>query len=557
MRQSPMLPRKHYLLLPLLLLALAGFLTEGVDARPLRGSVKWVVLLCTYTDAPPVPAGRDVAYFQQMVLDRGTGGLADYWDAISIGGLNLNGSVVRGWYRVPMTVAQARAKSGGPNPKRGELVTDCISAARTAPTNAYTVPSDAFVAVIHWPDVDFYGGGGRAFVTVNVDVGGLGHEMGHGLGFQHSFSDDPAYRNVSWAAIGEYDDPWDVMSYANVFAAPTARFGNRGPGVNAYHMDRMGWLPRERIITFGADGSTHATIMLAALPSASAAGAYLVRVPIDPGDPFRYLTVEYRRKSGMDAGIPSDIVLLHEIKPIAASDYRSFLLRERNPGRAPAQSYSFPGGRITVEPRGSGLSPDQARVTVTSDMAVRCISGFVWREATPADKVCVTPAVRQQARQDNSQAAARRNPQGGPFGPDTCRQGFVWREALANDRVCVIPQVRDQTRRDNAAADSRRNPSRSVFGPNTCAAGFVWREADHRDFVCVTPAVRQQVRRDNAQAAARRNPAGGPFGPDTCRQGFVWREAYPGDRVCVVPAARTQARQDNAAAASRLMKAGA
>src|SRR5262249_47554305 len=112
-----------------------------------------LVASLNYTDAPPIPSGRDPAYFQQMVLDRGTGGLADYWDAISIGGLNLNGSVVRGWYTVPMTVAQAKAKSGGPNPKRGELVTDCISAARTAPSNAFTVPSGAAVAVIHWPDV--------------------------------------------------------------------------------------------------------------------------------------------------------------------------------------------------------------------------------------------------------------------------------------------------------------------------------------------------------------------------------------------------------------------
>src|SRR5262245_40674459 len=83
----------------LAVLAIVGALLEGAGARPLRGSTKWAVLLCRYTDSPPIPAGRDVAYFQQMVIDRGTGGLADYWDAISIGGLNLNGSVVRGWYQ--------------------------------------------------------------------------------------------------------------------------------------------------------------------------------------------------------------------------------------------------------------------------------------------------------------------------------------------------------------------------------------------------------------------------------------------------------------------------
>jgi hypothetical protein len=537
-------------------LAIIGPTTAPPEARPLRGSTKWAILLCTYMGAPPIPASRDVTYFRQMLLDSGTGGLADYWSAISENGLNLNGSVVKGWYTVPMTVAQAQAKSGGPNPRRGELVTDCISAARTSAVDAYSVPAGMNVAVIHFPDVDFYGGGGRAFVTINVDVGGLGHEMGHGLGYNHSFSDDPTYRNVDWAAIGEYDDPWDVMSYANVFAAPTARFGNRGPGVNAYHMDRMGWLPGDRIKTFGADDVRSQTLTLSALPNASAPGFRLIRVPIDPGDPFHYLTIEYRRKQGMDAGIPNDIVLFHEIKPIASGDYRSFLMRERTPARAPLQTVSLPGLTITVLPRPAGFSADQALVAITSDIADRCIVGFVWREAFPGDTVCVTPEVRTATRNDNAQAAARRQPGGGPFGPDTCRSGFVWREANASDHVCVPVSVRTRTASENASANARRNPARSVFGPNTCASGFVWREADTRDFVCVTPAIRTQTRTDNGLAVARRQPGGGAFGPNTCRAGFVWREAFPGDLVCVPPATRTQARNDNDAASGRLMRPG-
>jgi hypothetical protein len=38
----------------------------------------------------------------------------------------------------------------------------------------------------------------------------------------------------------------------------------------------------------------------------------------------------------------------------------------------------------------------------------RCKPGFVWREAVPDDYVCVTPATRQQAREDNAMAARRR-----------------------------------------------------------------------------------------------------------------------------------------------------
>jgi len=87
--------------------------------------------------------------------------------------------------------------------------------------------------------------------------------------------------------------------------------------------------------------------------------------------------------------------------------------------------------------------------------AQTCIQGYVWREATQGDHVCVTPGTRQQAWNDNAQQDNRRQPGGGPFGYETCRQGYVWREATAGDRVCVTPQTRDQARYDNANATRR------------------------------------------------------------------------------------------------------
>jgi hypothetical protein len=90
-----------------------------------------------------------------------------------------------------------------------------------------------------------------------------------------------------------------------------------------------------------------------------------------------------------------------------------------------------------------------------------CRQGFVWREACgPNDHVCVTGATRAQAAQDNSQAASRRSPTGGPYGPDTCKQGFVWREACGpEDHVCVIGATRTQAAQDDAQALSRfQNP---------------------------------------------------------------------------------------------------
>ena len=84
-----------------------------------------------------------------------------------------------------------------------------------------------------------------------------------------------------------------------------------------------------------------------------------------------------------------------------------------------------------------------------------CKTGFVWREVTPDDHVCVLPEIRAQVRRDNAQAAYRISRDNQLYGPQTCRQGYVWREATADDRVCVLPATRDQARRDNEAAPSR------------------------------------------------------------------------------------------------------
>jgi hypothetical protein len=80
-----------------------------------------------------------------------------------------------------------------------------------------------------------------------------------------------------------------------------------------------------------------------------------------------------------------------------------------------------------------------------------------------------------------------------------CIQGFVWREATVADRVCVTPDTRTRTARQNQEASLHRLPD----NPNTCMQGFVWREAVGGDIVCVTPGERAQAADDNRQAASR------------------------------------------------------
>ncbi|SRR6266568_1147742 len=100
-------------------------------------------------------------------------------------------------------------------------------------------------------------------------------------------------------------------------------------------------------------------------------------------------------------------------------------------------------------------SPDRAPSSTHKYGPDTCIEGFVWREASTTDHVCVTPETRAEAAADNRQTDARRNPSGGSYGRDTCLEGYVWREAFPNDHVCVTPQTREQAAADNGQAQNR------------------------------------------------------------------------------------------------------
>jgi hypothetical protein len=534
--------------LSLSVVSLAGT-AGGADARPFRGSTPIFVILCRTSDSGAAP--RTVAQYRNLLFNGGTGGLADWWNDIGYQNFNNAGSSINGWYQLTQTTTQFNALD------RWGKVNACLDAARTAPTGSVTVPATAIRYVVTSPGVDLFGWAGGAFLPFDFDVGAVAHEGGHGIGLDHTFSNDPSYRNADWAQIGEYDDPWDAMSWANSFRAPTP-FGDAPSGLVTPHLDRLGWLPRTRIITHAASGASDVTYTLAATNHPEVAGALMVRVPFNPGDLFQYYTIEFRRHDRWSAGIPADTVLIHEVKRGKDGNGNptgpqiAWLQRDlTRTDKAPAQTLNANGVQITVQ--SINAAGNQAVVRVVSQMAGRCIQGYVWREARPSDHVCVTGAERADTAAENALAASRVQPGGGPFGPDTCRQGFVWREAFSGDHVCVTGASRDRARNSNAANAERTNPARLVYGPNTCQQGYVWREADAFDWVCVTGAIRQQTRTENTLAATRVQPGGGPFGPDTCRMGFVWREAFPNDHVCVTGASRTQARNDNAAAPSRLV----
>lgn len=517
--------------------------------RPFRGSVEVNVILCTYKDALSPQRGR--AHYRDLYVNLGTGGNADFWNEISFGGIDFKGSFVTGWHTINKTVEQAKATN------RSQKIKDCLS---TAQSNGYQPKNGSFKIYVTSPTIDAFGGHGYAFLGEDSSVGLISHEVGHALSLNHSFSDDPNYRNASWAAIGEYDNQWDIMSYANVYTTNTQNYGDGGPGASAYHRDRMGWLGRNKIKRFGADGLYSRTLTLSALNHPEVSGYQLIRIPFDTTDRNRYYTVEYRVNDGWDEGIggsnrADSVVLISEVKKLNNKNYYvSYLLRDHHGSRQPKKTINRNG--ISIEVLSTNRTRKQATVRIKSNVADRCVSGLVWREANRHDRVCVTPHRRRVVSLENDLHTARRNPNGGAYGPQTCKRGFVWREAYTDDKVCVTPKSRQTVKTENRFRLGR-TISGATYGPNTCKKGYVWREADRSDWVCVSRKRREAVRAENRVADKRRSPHGGPYGENTCIKGFVWREAFPEDYVCVTKASRAQAQKENRMAFGRLKNPGA
>ena len=523
------------------------------QSRPYRGSIPWSFLLCKFSDSPAPP--HDLTYYQQMTIQTGTNGLADYVHSVSNGAADLGGSSVHGWYTESHTQAyEAALKS------RSQRLQDCLDAAKADRSDPYVPPSNQRVYVITSPGVDLVGFENCCAVGGDdVALPEIAHEFGHGIDLEHSFSNDSNFHDACWSQPGEYDNPWDLMSAANVFVDPTHDWGGGPPFLDAYHQDEMGWIPQSRILTLGLDGILAQTVTLAPLSHQETSGYLVARVPFDAKDLFHYYTVEYRTADSWDSGIPANIVLINEVKLNTKDNlYQTFLLRGAGTKAtcptcspavgpscsygdgAPVQSVNANGVKISIQ----GTPGATATIDISTEWAMPCLQGYVWRSSSSTDRVCVKPASRTQAEDDNAKAGSRHLPNS-----DTCIQGYVWRQATPDDHVCVTAAIRAQTQNENAQAYGNANPVYGVYGPNTCSDPYVWRIADDLDYVCVTPATRAQTLADNAAAGSRHVK-----GSDTCVSGYVWREAYPSDHVCVTPATRSQAQSDNTQGNSRIVK---
>jgi len=279
------------------------------------------------------------------------------------------------------------------------------------------------------------------------------------------------------------------MSSAHIFADATGAFGGGPPFFTAHHIDEMGWLPMSRIVDIGEDGTNSRTITLAALTHPEAKGYLLARVLFDKNDRFHYYTVEFREADGWDSGwqkktvkanalyvtYPRAMIMINEIQkndigrtdpatgaflkppiPYQHGSYYTSLKRELGPyagsgNGAPVQSLSENGVTISLV----GISGDTATVKVTTKFQpnpgwtefgpLTCADGYVWRAADDLDYACVTPAERQAAADENSDAS--KHGHGG-----ACDTLYVPRDAFPGDKVCVTLAQEANVRADDAEA---------------------------------------------------------------------------------------------------------
>lgn len=513
--------------------------------RPYRGAIPWTFIVCQFAGDPD----PDMAKIKAKI-GPGNQSLADYVHAMSNGIANLDGSSLIGPVKQKNTATQEAAIDHSDGQGGSEqIINDCLNTFQFVPASSqhYYVLTTTQLELKGFEYSHALGG-------IATPLPEMAHEFGHGIGLEHSWSNDTKWSGCGGPAApngGDYGNKYDLMSAACIF---TSADGNAPVYLDAHHLDEMGWIPQSKAVTFGADGSTSKTYTIAALSHPETKGPLIVRVPFDINDPHHYYTIEFRKKDGWDAVIPADIVLINEIKP-NGQYYQTTLLRDTKPpfgGQntgAPLQSLSANGVSISV----GKISGNQASVTVSSTFAQQCMPGYVYRNAgIPAggdlpteavDNVCVTPAQAQAAAQQNAERAARgTNPSS-----TQCYAGYVYRLAYPGDHSCVTPQEQQETAQENAQGPANSNPAQYVYGPNTCMSGYVWRSADDSDYVCVTQATQQQVKADNETAPSRKGS-----GSAVCKSGYVRREAFPGDNVCVTPARNAQAQQDNAQANARL-----
>jgi hypothetical protein len=310
------------------------------------------VLLCRFADMTHVTP-RHPDFYWTCFTERGagTGGAFDYWTSITYGLIDLEGSQVFGWFNMTHTTQERDGLvfPGG----RATVAQWAVDAALASGANL--APFPIVVAVVNVPNDHGAAGGGRMVLGYGGETWEptfVMHELGHCIGLDHSWSANPDQ---------VYGDRWDIMSAMNVWTFRGQYGTPSGPGLNAPNLRRLGAMPPSRIYRPDRGTPVH-QVELAALGSPEAPGYLAIEIPpgfLSPGQTTGYM-IEARARRGWDLGIPTETVLIHEVR-----GQTPYLVAPQLVVGA-SQAFSTPGGEFAVTLKWVNAAAATAGVEVTA-----------------------------------------------------------------------------------------------------------------------------------------------------------------------------------------------
>lgn len=318
-----------------------------------QGSQRFAVLLCRFSESEDENM-QDEDYFRDFFIERGTGGLNDYWVDASLGSINLDGSEVFDW----KTLKQTRDQYIADRPSRWDKIQGAIDA-----FGLDHAPYQGVVAIFNAPLGDSAASGkGVLAGPDDVNLTFMAHETGHVLSLEHSY-DQSDRKLISWSAPGEYYDNYDIMSAMNVFSFRHQRFNDSGPRLNVVNLDRMEWLPASRVYTPQYQNSSQSdTFDLVSLSYPEISGYLAARIGA--------LYLEFRTPDRWDAGIGFPVVLVHQWSDVNSIIIASDLENNVNhwqPGQiiGPSEVELAIRGGTRIQIHSFDLAAKKARITIT------------------------------------------------------------------------------------------------------------------------------------------------------------------------------------------------
>ena len=251
------------------------------------GPKRVLVMLLNFTDDSTFNA-TTVTNTQALFFGAGSS-VARYYAEASYGLTTMTGDVVLVTATVPkpttcdtgtvQSQANARAIAAGYNPA------------------SYNFPVWVFpsIGACGWSGLGYVGGGGSWINGAPTGSWGLlvaAHELGHNFGVlhAHSYTCPSAAIAPSGCSRSEYGDRFDTMG------------NSRAGHFNAQFKDTFGWLPAGSVKNHPGGSVTYTLDAL----EAPGGFAYAVRIPTTRSD--RTYWIEWRNRTGFDAGEPATVV---------------------------------------------------------------------------------------------------------------------------------------------------------------------------------------------------------------------------------------------------------